>query len=144
MAISPQDYSLWSRMTGNRYPKTAREKAAVGPDVKKFVDNVAKQGAQGGKSEEKKEKVNITGKQIATGALGVGLVAGAVAAARRKGTRDAVTSFLSNLGDKPSTKTYTRPNQGDITPPPVQQQTSTATGMGSLSEKAYSLSLIHI
>ena len=138
MAISPQDYSLWSRMTGNRYPKTAREKAAVGPDVKKFVDNVAKQGAQGGKSEEKKEKVNITGKQIATGALGVGLVAGAVAAARRKGTRDAVTSFLSNLGDKPSTKTYTRPNQGDITPPPVQQQTSTATGMGSLSEKAYS------
>lgn len=138
MAISPQDYSLWSRMTGNRYPKTAREKAAVGPDVKKFVDNVAKQGAQGGKSEEKKEKVNITGKQIATGALGVGLVAGAVAAARRKGTRDAVTSFLSNLGDKSSTKTYTRPNQGDITPPPVQQQTSTATGMGSLSEKAYS------
>ena len=138
MAISPQDYSLWSRMTGNRYPKTAREKAAVGPDVKKFVDNVAKQGAQGGKSEEKKEKVNITGKQIATGALGVGLVAGAVAAARRKGTRDAVTSFLSNLGDKPRTKTYTRPNQGDITPPPVQQQTSTATGMGSLSEKAYS------
>ena len=138
MAISPQDYSLWSRMTGNRYPKTAREKAAVGPDVKKFVNNVAKQGAQGGKSEEKKEKVNITGKQIATGALGVGLVAGAVAAARRKGTRDAVTSFLSNLGDKPSTKTYTRPNQGDITPPPVQQQTSTATGMGSLSEKAYS------
>ncbi len=138
MAISPQDYSLWSRMTGNRYPKTAREKAAVGPDVKKFVDNVAKQGAQGGKSEEKKEKVNITGKQIATGALGVGLVAGAVAAARRKGTRDAVTSFLSNLGDKPSTKTYTRPNQSDITPPPVQQQTSTATGMGSLSEKAYS------
>ena len=124
MAISPQDYSLWSRMTGNRYPKTAREKAAVGPDVKKFVDNVAKQGAQGGKSEEKKEKVNITGKQIATGALGVGLVAGAVAAARRKGTRDAVTSFLSNLGDKPSTKTYTRPNQGDITPPPVQQQSS--------------------
>ena len=124
MAISPQDYSLWSRMTGNRYPKTAREKAAVGPDVKKFVDNVAKQGAQGGKPEEKKEKVNITGKQIATGALGVGLVAGAVAAARRKGTRDAVTSFLSNLGDKPSTKTYTRPNQGDITPPPVQQQSS--------------------
>jgi len=138
MAISPQDYSLWSRMTGNRYPKTAREKAAVGPDVKKFVDNVAKQGAQGGKPEEKKEKVNITGKQIATGALGIGLVAGAVAAARRKGTRDAVTSFLSNLGDKPSTKTYTRPNQSDITPPPVQQQTSTATGMGSLSEKAYS------
>ncbi len=136
MAISPQDYSLWSRMTGNRYPKTAREKAAVGPDVKKFVDNMAKQGAQGGKSEEKKEKVNITGKQIATGALGVGLVAGAVAAARRKGTRDAVTSFLSNLGDKPSTKTYTRPNQGDITPPPVQQQSS--TGMQPLSEKAYS------
>ena len=111
-------------MTGNRYPRTAKEKAAVGPDVKKFVQNMDKQGAQGGKSEEKAEKVNISGKQIATGALGVGLVAGAVAAARRQGTRDAVTTFLRNLGDKPHTKTYTRPNQGDITPPPVQQQSS--------------------
>ena len=111
-------------MTGNRYPRTAKEKAAVGPDVKKFVQNIDKQGAQGGKSEEKAEKVNISGKQIATGALGVGLVAGAVAAARRQGTRDAVTTFLRNLGDKPRTKTYTRPNQGDITPPPVQQQSS--------------------
>ena len=111
-------------MTGNRYPKTAKEKAAVGPDVKKFVQNMDKQGAQGGKSEKKAEKVNISGKQIATGALGVGLVAGAVAAARRQGTRDAVTTFLRNLGDKPRTKTYTRPNQGDITPPPVQQQSS--------------------
>ena len=110
-------------MTGNRYPRTAKEKAAVGPDVKKFINNMDKQGAQGGKSEEKTGKVNITGKQIATGALGVGLVAGAVAAARRQGTRDAVTTFLRNLGDKPRTKTYTRPNQGDITQPPVQQQT---------------------
>ena len=123
-------------MTGNRYPRTAKEKAAVGPDVKKFVQNMDKQGAQGGKSEEKAEKVNITGKQIATGALGVGLVAGAVAAARRQGTRDAVTTFLRNLGDKPRTKTYTRPNQGDITPPPVQQQSS--AGMQPLSEAAYS------
>jgi len=136
MPISPQDYSLWSRMTGNRYPRTAKEKAAVGPDVKKFIQNMDKQGAQGGKSEEKTGKVNITGKQIATGALGVGLVAGAVAAARRQGTRDAVTTFLRNLGDKPRTKTYTRPNQGDITPPPVQQQSS--VGMQPLSEAAYS------
>ena len=123
-------------MTGNRYPRTAKEKAAVGPDVKKFIQNMDKQGAQGGKSEEKTGKVNITGKQIATGALGVGLVAGAVAAARRQGTRDAVTTFLRNLGDKPRTKTYTRPNQGDITPPPVQQQSS--AGMQPLSEAAYS------
>ena len=135
MPISPQDYSLWSRMTGNRYPRTAKEKAAVGPDVKKFIQNMDKQGAQGGKSEEKTGKVNISGKQIATGALGVGLVAGAVAAARRQGTRDAVTTFLRNLGDKPRTKTYTRPNQGDITPPPVQQQSS--AGMQPLSEAAY-------
>jgi len=125
MAISPQDYSLWSRMTGNRYPKTAREKAAVGPDVKKFVDNMAKQGAQGGKSEEKSKKVNITGKQIATGALGAGLVAGAVAVARRKGSRDAINEFLRNLGDKPDVKTYTRASStppASSTPAPTQQQ----------------------
>ena len=127
MAISPQDYSLWARRTGNRYPTTAREKAAVGPEVKKFVDNLAKQEAQGKKSEEKREKINITGKQIATGALAAGLVAGGVAAARRKGVQDSVKLFLSNLGDKLTRKTYTSPNQGDITPPPVQQQSLVGT-----------------
>ena len=136
MAISPQDYSLWARRTGNRYPTTAREKAAVGPEVKRFVDNMAKQEAQGKKSEEKREKINITGKQIATGALAAGLVAGGVAAARRKGVQDSVKLFLSNLGDKLTRKTYTSPNQGDITPPPVQQQVS--TGMQPLSEGVYS------
>ena len=136
MAISPQDYSLWARRTGNRYPTTAREKAAVGPEVKRFVDNMAKQEAQGKKSEEKREKINITGKQIATGALAAGLVAGGVAAARRKGVQDSVKLFLSNLGDKLTGKTYTSPNQSDITPPPVQQQVS--TGMQPLSEGVYS------
>ena len=136
MAISPQDYSLWARRTGNRYPTTAREKAAVGPEVKRFVDNMAKQEAQGKKSEEKREKINITGKQIATGALAAGLVAGGVAAARRKGVQDSVKLFLSNLGDKLTRKTHTSPNQGDITPPPVQQQVS--TGMQPLSEGVYS------
>ena len=125
MPISPQDYSLWSRMTGNRYPRTAKEKAAVGPAVKKFIQNMDKQGAQGGKSEEKSGKINISGRQLATGALGAGLVAGAVAVARRKGSRDAINEFLRNLGDKPDVKTYTRPSStppASSTPAPTQQQ----------------------
>ena len=125
MPISPQDYSLWSRMTGNRYPRTAKEKAAVGPDVKKFIQNMDKQGAQGGKSEEKSGKINISGQQLATGALGAGLVAGAVAVARREGSRDAINTFLRNLGDKPTVKTYTRPSStppASSTPAPTQQQ----------------------
>ena len=125
MPISPQDYSLWSRMTGNRYPRTAKEKAAVGPAVKKFIQNMDKQGAQGGKSEEKSGKINISGQQLATGALGAGLVAGAVAVARRKGSRDAINEFLRNLGDKPDVKTYTRPSStppASSTPAPTQQQ----------------------
>ena len=125
MPISPQDYSLWSRMTGNRYPRTAKEKAAVGPAVKKFVQNMDKQGAQGGKSEEKSGKINISGRQVATGALGAGLVAGAVAVARRKGSRDAINEFLRNLGDKPDVKTYTRPSStppASSTPAPTKQQ----------------------
>ena len=125
MPISPQDYSLWSRMTGNRYPRTAKEKAAVGPAVKKFIQNMDKQGAQGGKSEEKSGKINISGQQLATGALGAGLVAGAVAVARREGSRDAINSFLRNLGDKPDVKTYTRPPStppASSTPAPTQQQ----------------------
>ena len=125
MPISPQDYSLWSRMTGNRYPRTAKEKAAVGPAVKKFIQNMDKQGAQGGKSEEKSGKINISGQQLATGALGAGLVAGAVAVARREGSRDAINTFLRNLGDKPTVKTYTRPSStppASSTPAPTQQQ----------------------
>ena len=125
MPISPQDYSLWSRMTGNRYPRTAKEKATVGPAVKKFIQNMDKQGAQGGKSEEKSGKINISGKQIATGALGAGLIAGAVAVARRKGSRDAINEFLRNLGDKPTVKTHTRPGStppASSTPAPTQQQ----------------------
>ena len=42
-------------MTGNKYPSTAKEKAAVGPEVHRFIQNMDKQGAQGGKSEEKKK-----------------------------------------------------------------------------------------
>ena len=112
-------------MTGNRYPRTAKEKAAVGPAVKKFIQNMDKQGAQGGKSEEKSGKINISGQQLATGALGAGLVAGAVAVARREGSRDAINSFLRNLGDKPTVKTYTRPSStppASSTPAPTQQQ----------------------
>ena len=112
-------------MTGNRYPRTAKEKAAVGPAVKKFIQNIDKQGAQGGKSEEKSGKINISGQQLATGALGAGLVAGAVAVARREGSRDAINTFLRNLGDKPTVKTYTRPSStppASSTPAPTQQQ----------------------
>ena len=84
-----------------------------------------KQGAQGGKSEEKSGKINISGQQLATGALGAGLVAGAVAVARREGSRDAINTFLRNLGDKPTVKTYTRPSStppASSTPAPTQQQ----------------------
>ena len=112
-------------MTGNRYPRTAKEKATVGPAVKKFIQNMDKQGAQGGKSEEKSGKINISGQQLATGALGAGLVAGAVAVARREGSRDAINTFLRNLGDKPTVKTYTRPSStppASSTPAPTQQQ----------------------
>jgi hypothetical protein len=112
-------------MTGNRYPRTAKEKAAVGPAVKKFIQNMDKQGAQGGKSEEKSGKINISGRQVATGALGAGLVAGAVAVARREGSRDAINTFLRNLGDKPTVKTYTRPSStppASSTPAPTKQQ----------------------
>ena len=55
MPISPQDFSLWARMTGNRYPPL-QKKAAVGPDVQKFIQNMDKQGACKGENQEKKKK----------------------------------------------------------------------------------------
>ena len=57
MVISPNDFSLWARLTGNKYPSTPRERAQKGPEVQRFIQNLDKEGMIGGKQEEQKKKV---------------------------------------------------------------------------------------
>ena len=69
MPVSPTDFSLWARLTGNRYPSNAEEKARIAPDVHRFIQNMDKQGAVGVSNPKEKENKDSLGKKIAKGAL---------------------------------------------------------------------------
>ena len=108
MAISPNDFSLWARLTGNKYPSTPAERAKKGPEVHNFIQNLGKEGMLGGKEAEEPKKERNLGEKIATGALIAGGVAAAVAAGRDKRVQDVaqraasttktkIDDFLSNL-----------------------------------------------
>jgi hypothetical protein len=45
MPVSPADFALWARATGNKYPDTAEEKLAAGPQAYSYAKNIAKTGA---------------------------------------------------------------------------------------------------
>ena len=124
MPVSPQDFSLWARVTGNKYPSTVKEKAKLAPDVHRFIQNLDKEGMLEGKKPKKEESL---GSKVAKGALVAGAVAGTIAAIKNKGdggppgdfgetiatARDKVKTFLEGLGtpkqiDLDKIKTYTR------------------------------------
>ena len=44
MPVSPADFALWARATGNKYPETAEEKLAAAPHAYSFAKNVTKTG----------------------------------------------------------------------------------------------------
>ena len=137
MVISPNDFSLWARLTGNKYPSTPRERAQKGPEVQRFIQNLDKEGMLGGKQEEQKKKEKGLPEKLATGALIAGGIAAGVAAARDKRVQDVaqraasatktkIDDFLSNLG-KPRVIDIDVIDAGtDITPDPIQQQTNVA------------------
>ena len=82
MPVSPQDFSLWARVTGNKYPSTVKEKAKLAPDVHRFIQNLDKEGMLEGKKPKKEESL---GSKVAKGALVAGAVAGTIAAIKNKG-----------------------------------------------------------
>ena len=137
MAISPNDFSLWARLTGNKYPSTPAERAKKGPEVYNFIQNLDKEGMLGGKEPEQPKKEKNLAEKVATGALIAGGVAAAVAAGRDKRVQDVaqraasatktkIDDFLSNLG-KPRVIDVDVIDAGtDITPDPIQQQTNVA------------------
>ena len=132
MVISPNDFSLWARLTGNKYPSTPRERAKKGPEVQRFIQNLDKEGMLGGKQEEEQKKDNNLGKKIATGALIAGGIAATVAAAKDERvqkiaqraaatTKNKIDDFLVNFGEPKIVDA-----SGDVTPDPSQQQSNTA------------------
>ena len=78
MVISPNDFSLWARLTGNKYPSTPAERAKKGPEVQRFIQNLGREGMLGGKEDKKEKEDSNLGKKIATGSLIAGGLAAAV------------------------------------------------------------------
>lgn len=77
MPVSPQDFALWSRMTGNPYPQSPAERMALAPEVYSYTRNIGRQG--GPTMSPIRRAVDIAGKV----ALGAGLLAGAGYLARK-------------------------------------------------------------
>lgn len=78
MSATPQDFSIWSRMTGNPYPSTPEERMYLAPHVRSFVQNIGRQGAYPVQQESGiKRAVKAVGKT----ALAAGLLVGGVMAA---------------------------------------------------------------
>ena len=137
MVISPNDFSLWARLTGNKYPSTPAERAQKGPEVQRFIQNLDREGMIGGKQEEQKKKEKGLPEKLATGALIAGGIAAGVAAARdprvqnvaqRAGsaTKDKIKDFLVNFSEPRDVDVDIVDASGDVTPDPRQQQSNTA------------------
>ena len=137
MVISPNDFSLWARLTGNKYPSTPKERAQKGPEVQNFIQNLGKEGMLGGKEAEEPKKENNLGKNIAKGALIAGGIAALGAASRDKRVQDIaqraasttktkIDDFLSNLGGPRVIDRDIVDASYDVTPDPRQQQANVA------------------
>jgi hypothetical protein len=142
MPVSPTDFSLWARLTGNRYPSNAEEKAKIAPDVHRFIQNMDKQGAVGVSNPKEKENKDNLGTKIAKGALVAGGIAAGIAAARDKRvqdiaqraastTRNKIDDFLVNLGRAQDVDVDIVDASGDVTPDPSQQQSNVAPQLTS-------------
>ena len=137
MPVSPTDFSLWARLTGNRYPSNAEEKARIAPDVHRFIQNMDKQGAVGVSNPKEKENKDNLGTKIAKGALVAGGIAAGIAAARDKRVQDIAQSaasttntkiddFLVNLGRAQDVDIDIVDASSDVTPDPSVQQSNVA------------------
>ena len=113
MPVSPQDFALWSRMTGNPYPQSPAERMALAPEVYSYTRNIGRQG--GPTMNPIRRAVDVAGKV----ALGAGLLAGASYLA----TKGYEKLELDNEPDIGSTVTEAMPNvnsqvaqnSGDVT-----------------------------
>jgi hypothetical protein len=71
MPASPQDFALWSNLTGNPYPQTPAERMALSPEVYQYTKNIGRRG--GPSMSPIRRALDVAGKA----ALAAGAVAGA-------------------------------------------------------------------
>jgi len=115
MPVSPQDFALWSRMTGNPYPQTPAERMALAPEVYSYTRQVGRQG--GPVMSPARRAVDVAGKV----ALAAGAIAGASYLASKgfqKLDLDNEPGIGSTVAESmPDVTSQTSTASGDITPP---------------------------
>ena len=111
MPVSPQDFALWSDLTGNPYPSSPAERMALAPEVYQFTRGIGRRG--GTQMGGLRKAVDVIGKTA--------LAAGALAGAAYLGAEG---YKRLNLDDEPGVPTGPEPvanpgavQQADITPP---------------------------
>lgn len=113
MPVSPQDFALWSRMTGNPYPQSPAERMALAPEVYSYTRNIGRQG--GPTMSPIRRAVDVAGKV----ALGAGLLAGAGYLARKgyeKLELDNEPDIGSTVAEAmPNINSQVAQNSGDVT-----------------------------
>jgi len=80
MPVSPQDFALWSDLTGNPYPQSASERMALAPEVYNFTRNIGRRQGPG----PIRRAFDVIGKT----ALAAGAIAGAAYLAKGFGSLD--------------------------------------------------------
>jgi hypothetical protein len=109
VSATPQDFSIWSKLTGNPYPRTPEERMYLAPHVRNFVENIGRQG--GYVPQPQKSGLRRAVDAIGKTALAAGMLAGGAAIAKHhmetgtgpvaEGLQDLhsrVSSFLGGLG----------------------------------------------
>lgn len=123
MPVSPQDFALWSRITGNPYPQTPTERMALAPQVYEFNRTIGRRG--GPNVSPMRRAVDVVGKA----ALAAGALAGAAYLGGKYFSGEEGGSFGKlSLDDEPEVPVTGHPvganpmstvvqTSGDITPP---------------------------
>lgn len=108
MPVSPQDYALWSDLTGNPYPQTPAERMAFAPEVYSFTRDVNQGRRPPGAI---RRAVDVIGKT----ALAAGAIAGGVYLAKNFGTLE--LDDEPHIGTPPQPQGFVPTAVTDVTPP---------------------------
>ncbi len=127
MPVSPQDFALWSRMTGNPYPQSPAERMALAPEVYSYTRNIGRQG--GPTMSPIRRAVDVVGKA----ALAAGALAGAAYLGSQYLNQDGESFGKLELDDEPGVppsypsaaggaSSSVVQASGDVTPPPTSDR----------------------
>ena len=120
MSVSPQDFALWSQMTGNAYPQSPAERMALAPEVYSYTRSIGRQG--GPTMGPVRRTVDVIGKAaLAAGALaGAGYLASKYGNGFGKLELDTEPEVNSpEVRYAPDVTSVVARTSGDITPQPT-------------------------